>query len=151
MGNVQKNIQLMLEFFKAPLYIFLLYINDFPDDVICNIVIYTDDTTLYYKCDQAPDLWKQLELAAELETDLWDTVDYETSGVLISMLKKLNWFRLTILTLVLLMWRWMGLFLRKNHLLRCRGCLSLLNWIGALTLSLLLNLPPRKLERCFVL
>ena len=33
------------------------------------------------------------------------------------------------------MWKWMGLFLRKNHLLRCLGWLSLLNWIGALTLS----------------
>ena len=29
----------------------LLYINDLPDDVICNIVIYADDTTLYSKCD----------------------------------------------------------------------------------------------------
>ena len=27
--------------------LFLLYINDLPDDVICNIVIYADDTTLY--------------------------------------------------------------------------------------------------------
>ena len=35
---------------------------------------------------------------------------------------------------------------RKNNLLRCRGWLSLLNWIGALTLSLLLKLPPKKLE-----
>ena len=35
---------------------FLLYINDLPDDVICNIVIYADDTTLYSKCDQASDL-----------------------------------------------------------------------------------------------
>ena len=26
---------------------FLLYINDLPDDVICNIAIYADDTTLY--------------------------------------------------------------------------------------------------------
>ena len=26
---------------------FLLYINDLPDDVICDIVIYADDTTLY--------------------------------------------------------------------------------------------------------
>ena len=26
---------------------FLLYINDPPDDVICNIAIYADDTTLY--------------------------------------------------------------------------------------------------------
>ena len=35
----------------------LLYINDLPDDVICNIAIYADDTTLCSKCDQAPDLW----------------------------------------------------------------------------------------------
>ena len=35
----------------------LLYVNDIPDDVICNIIaIYTDDTTLYSKCDQASHL-----------------------------------------------------------------------------------------------
>ena len=33
--------------------LFLPYINDLPDDVICNIAIYADDTTLYCKCDQA--------------------------------------------------------------------------------------------------
>ena len=33
----------------------LLYINDLPDDVICNIAIYADDTTLYSNCDQASD------------------------------------------------------------------------------------------------
>ena len=49
------------------------------------------------------------------------------------------------------MWKWMGLFLRKNNLLRCWGWPSLLNWIGALTLSLLLKLHPRKLELWFVL
>ena len=54
--------------------LFLLYINDLPDDVICNIVIYVDDTTLY--CDQASDLWQQLELGSELESDLRDTVDW---------------------------------------------------------------------------
>ena len=52
----------------------LLYINDLPD-VICDIVIYADDTTLYSKCDQAFDMWQQLELASELESDLQDTVD----------------------------------------------------------------------------
>ena len=46
--------------------LFLLYINDLPDDVICNIAIYADDTTLYSKCDRASDLWQQLELASEL-------------------------------------------------------------------------------------
>ena len=48
---------------------FLLYISDLPDDVICNIVIYAN-TTLYSKCDQPSDLWQQLELASELESDL---------------------------------------------------------------------------------
>ena len=56
--------------------LFLLYINDLPDNVICNIAIYADDTTLYSKCDQASDLWQQLELASELESDLEDTVDW---------------------------------------------------------------------------
>ena len=54
----------------------LLYINDLPDDTICTIAIYADDTMLYYKCDQASDLWQQLELVSELESDLRDTVDW---------------------------------------------------------------------------
>ena len=56
--------------------LFLLYINDLPDGVICNIAIYGDDTTLYSNCDQALDLWRQLELASELESNLQDTVDW---------------------------------------------------------------------------
>ena len=56
--------------------LFILYINDLPDDVICNIAIYAGDTTLYSKCDQASDMWQQLELASELESELRDTVDW---------------------------------------------------------------------------
>ena len=37
--------------------LFLLYSNDVPDDVVCYIAIYADDTTLNSKCDQAFDLW----------------------------------------------------------------------------------------------
>ena len=29
--------------------LFLLYINDLPDDLICDIAIYADDTTLHSK------------------------------------------------------------------------------------------------------
>ena len=49
---------------------FSYYINDPPDDVICNIGIYADDTTLDSKFDQVSNLWQQLELASELESDL---------------------------------------------------------------------------------
>ena len=49
---------------------FLLYINNLPGDVICNIAIYADDTTLNCKCDLASDLWQELELVSELESDL---------------------------------------------------------------------------------
>ena len=78
MGSLHKNIQLMLECLKAPLCptLFLLYINNLPDNVICNIVIYGDDTTVYSKCDQSFDLWQQLELAYELKSDLKNTVDW---------------------------------------------------------------------------
>ena len=55
--------------------LFLLY-TDYLPDVICNIAIYANDTTLYSKCDQASNLWQQLELASELESYLQDTVDW---------------------------------------------------------------------------
>ena len=43
MGSLHKNIQLMLEFLSGP----FLVLNDLPDDVICDIAIYPDDTTLF--------------------------------------------------------------------------------------------------------
>ena len=69
MGSLHKNIQLWLAFF-------LLYIDDLRENFICNIGIYIDDTTLYSNCDQASDLWQQLELASKLESDLRDTLDW---------------------------------------------------------------------------
>ena len=82
--------------------LFLLYINDLSDNVICDIAIYADHTTLCSKCDQAFDLWQQLELAPKFESDLRDTV--AGSSLSVSMLAKFTWFRLTsLITMVLLM------------------------------------------------
>ena len=70
---------------------------------------------------------------------------------MISMLEKVSVFRSTgLITLVLLMWRWMGLFLSKN-VLSCWEFLCLLNWVGFITLSPLLKLSPRKLGLSSVL
>ena len=79
---------------------FLIYINDLPNDVICDPVIYADDTTLNSNCDQASDLWQQSELL------LNSNLIYETLriGVRSDLLRKLNWFHLTgLITMVLLM------------------------------------------------
>ena len=93
--------------------LFLLYINDLPD-VICDIAIHANDTTLYSKCDNnlnccQTDLshlicGNNLNWLLNLNTiykSLWTGA---RSGLLISMLGKLYWFCLTsLITLVLLM------------------------------------------------
>ena len=68
------NAEVLQGFILAPI-LSLLYINNLLDDVICNIAIYADDTTLYSKCDQASDLWQELILASKLESDLGDNVE----------------------------------------------------------------------------
>ena len=55
-----------------------------PAVLLFMLMIYT---ALYSKCDQVSDLWQQLELASELESDLRDAVCW---GLLISMLGKKN-------------------------------------------------------------
>ena len=72
--------------------------------VICNIAIYADNTTLYTKCDQASDLWQQLELASELESDLRYSVDWGRNWLVDFNTGKTHWFRfIGLITLLLLM------------------------------------------------
>ena len=76
MGSLHKNIMLKLEFLTASFLV--LHFSNYKLMtflMICNTAIYADDITLYSKCNQASDLWQQLELASELEFDLWDTED----------------------------------------------------------------------------
>ena len=82
----------------------LLYINDFPNDAICDIAISTDDTTLYSSvirhliCSNNLNWLLNLNLIYET---LWSRAG---SGLLISMLGKLNWFSFAgLITMALLM------------------------------------------------
>ena len=69
---------------------------------------------------QAFDLWQQLELASELESDLQDTVDGGRKWSVNFNAGKTQLVSLTsLITLVLLIWKWICMFLRKNHPLRC--------------------------------
>ena len=127
--------------------LFLLYINGLPHDVICDIGIYAGNTILCSKCDQTPDLCQQLELASELESGPGDTVEWIRKWLVDFIAGK---FQLVLFdrsnSTGAIDVKIDGLFLRKNHFLRCRGWLSLLNCIGALTLSRMLKLSPIKLE-----
>ena len=51
--------------------LFLLCTNHFPNDIICNIAIYADDTTLYSKCGQASEIWSMLLCGLEQELACW--------------------------------------------------------------------------------
>ena len=97
---------------------------------------------MYYKYDQASDLWQQFKLSSELES--WPMRNFQLGQ------EVAGWFK-------------MVLFDQPNNTIaidvkidgsdgyRCWGWLSLLNWIVVLTLYLLLELPPRKLKPCFIL
>ena len=100
------------------------------------------------KCDQTSDLWQQQELASEFESNLRNTMDWCRKWLINFNAGKIQ---LVLITLLLLMWKLMDLFMRKNHPLKFWVWHSLLNWIQALTLSLLLKLPLRKFQTWFVL
>ena len=82
---------------------FLLYINDLPDYVICDVAIYADDKTQLVSFDQPNNN---------------GSIDVKMGGSI----------------------------LEEKSSLRCWSRPSLLDWIGVLTLSLLLKVPARKLE-----
>ena len=71
----------------------------------------------YSECDQASDLWQQLVLASALEMDLQETIDCSKKVIVDFNTGKMHLFHLK----TLLLWKWLGLFLKKNCLLRsCR-------------------------------
>ena len=139
MGTLHKNIQLMLEFLKSPFLIlhfsyytlmtFLIMLSVILLYMLM-ILLYTLNVIRHTICGNSYNWLLNLNLIYEI---LWTGAE---SGLLISMLENLNLFNLTsLITLVLLKLKWIGLFLRKNLLLRCWGLFSLLNWIRALILS----------------
>ena len=83
--------------------LFLLYINDLPDDVTCDIVVNADEIVLSVigHLIFGNNLNWLLNLNLIYETLVWTGA---RSGLLISMMGKLSWFCLTgLITVVLLM------------------------------------------------
>ena len=126
---------------------FLLMINDLPVDIICIIAVYADDSTLYSKYKQVSDLWQQLDVASELKSDLQGTIDWGRKWLvdvntgktqLVLFYQSNNSAAIDV--------KINRSFLEENVCLICLDYLPFRVWIGALTLSLLLKLSPRKLE-----
>ena len=150
MESLHKNIQLMLEFLKAPFlvlhfsYYILMIFPTMLSVILLSMLMILLSILYVIGCLVCGNILNWLLHFNLIYETLWTRV---RSDLLISTLGKFSWFRLTsLIIMVLLMWKWRGLFLRKNHLLGCWDWLFLLNWIGALTLLLFWELPPRKLE-----
>ena len=56
--------------------LFLIFINDLPDNILSKLAIYTDDTTVYSCLGKTNDVFGKVEMAAELEVDLRTVVEW---------------------------------------------------------------------------
>ena len=79
MGSRRKSIQLMLEFIKGPcLVLHFPHYKSMNFQIILSAILLPMLRILLstLKCYQASDLWQQLELTSELESDLQYTADW---------------------------------------------------------------------------
>ena len=79
MGSLHKNIQLIMVFLKVPFLVLHFSYNTLMTFLMMLPVILLSMLTILLsnlQCHQASDLWQQLESASELESNLWDTVDW---------------------------------------------------------------------------
>ena len=56
--------------------LFLIFINDLPDNLISKLAIYADDSTIY-SCIPKSDMFSQVEMAGEIELDLKSFVEWD--------------------------------------------------------------------------
>ena len=117
--------------------LFPLCINYLPDDVICNSAIKADDATPNSKCNRVSDLWLQLELASEVESEQRDNVEWDRKWLtdfnaaksqLISFERYSNSGAIDA--------KMDESVLEKKSSFKILGLSFFLNWIGALKLSL---------------
>ena len=77
-GKIRKNIQLMVEFLKALFWVSHFSYYTLMAFLMISVILLSMLTILLsiLSCDQASNMWQQLELVSELESDLQVTVDW---------------------------------------------------------------------------
>ena len=50
--------------------LFLIFINDLPDNILSKLAVYADDTTVHSCLGKTNDVFDKIEMAAELAVDL---------------------------------------------------------------------------------
>ena len=70
--------------------VFLWWINNLQNNVLCDIAISIDDTTFYSKFDWTSDLWQQLELVSETESDFQDTVGWSRNWLVFHLTSQIT-------------------------------------------------------------
>ena len=123
--------------------LFLLYISDFSDNVICNIAIRC--YLLSTLSESMYRLWQWLELASELKSGLEETADWCRKWLVDFNAGKpqlVSFGRFNNSGAIDVKMSGSVLFLRKNHLF-------ILDWIGTLKLFPLLKQSPKKSEPWF--
>ena len=146
MESLHSNIQLMLEFLKAPFLVLdISYYTLMAFLTKLSVILLSMLMILLTKCDQASDLWQQLELASELESDLQDTVEWSRNWLVDLIARKTQ--------LVLfdrsknngsIDLKMDGSILVEKSSFKMLGLTFSFKLDLALAVSLLLKLPPRK-------
>ena len=142
MESLHKNIQLMLEFLNAPFlvqhfscYTLMTFLMMLSVILLSMLMILLSILSVIRHLICGNNLNWLLNLSVIYET-LWTGV---RSGFLISVLKKLSWFCLTGLITGSIDVKMDGSVLGEKSSFKMLAWPSVLNWIGALTLSLLIN------------
>ena len=144
MGNIHKNIQLMLEFLMGPSLVLHF---SYKILMIFLKMLYLILLSILMVLFSRSDLWQQLELASELESSLRDTVDWSRKWLFDfnagkAQLDSFDWSKNTGAIDV----KMDGSVLEEKSSFKMLGLAfsSKLAWRSYI--SLLLKLPPRKLE-----
>ena len=89
--------------------LFLVFINDLPDDLFSRVGIFADDTTIYSCLSKSHTVFEKVELAADLESDLrtvteWGDkwlVSFNSSKTKLLSINRLLWHYFTHILMVI--------------------------------------------------